>query len=276
MSTGQSTVSTNEDQQRYPSSKLLETIHAPRALQNSARGPGPRFFRLGLLGSALALALCRQASAGGNQDLPSPQEILRKVAERSGSAATNSQSGYLCIKQTVTEEFDSAGRIVESKVRVKQTHSDSGGIAEANKWSKENGFSLDEELLRRYAFNVADRVMLNGRPTLLLTFGPNTPPPPVQRFQDRLLNRVVGSIWVDEQNSEVAKADLCLGTPVSFGILGAVDRFTFSFERFQADDGRWMTHWTDVSVRARKFVIPVRMRQRVDYTDFQKPTPSPP
>jgi hypothetical protein len=228
-----------------------------------------------VLGYAVALFFCRQASAEGSQHLPSPQEVLRKVAERSESAVDDSQSGYRCVKQTVTQEFDSDGRVVESKVRVKQTHPDTGGIAQAHKWSKDNGFSLDEELLRRYAFNVADRVMLNGRPTLLLTFGPNIPPPPVHQLQDRLLNRVVGSIWVDEQNSEVAKADLCLGTSVSFGVLGAVDRLTFSFERFRADDGRWITRWTDIYVRARKFVIPVRLRQRVDYTDFQEPQLSP-
>jgi len=223
-----------------------------------------------MVGCAVALVASQQPAATVDRSLPSAEEVLAKVVERAELAGTGSQNDYSCTKQTIEEELDASGEVVKRKLHVSQTHSDPGGVADAHKWSNENGFSLNQELLRRYHFTVVQRLTLHGRPTLLLTFRPKDPPSPVHGFQDRLLNRVVGTLWVDEQDSELAKADLCLVKPVSFGLLGAVDRFTFSFERFRGDDGHWMARWTDTWVKARKFIVPVRTRKRVDWTDFRK------
>jgi hypothetical protein len=177
---------------------------------------------------------------------------------------------YVCTKQTVTEQFDSDGKVTERKVNVGETRSAANGNRDANKWTTSNGFSIDKELLSRYEFSILAKETVNGRPAYLLSFVPKQPPPPVHHFQDRLLNRAMGSIWIDDQDYDLVKANICLGQPVSFGILGAVDSFTFAFERARAEDGSWLTRWTETFIKARKFLKFVQTRRRVDWSDFKK------
>ncbi len=211
------------------------------------------------------------ASATATETLPPVDEVLKALIKRAQSQRTKELDGYyLCTKQTVTEDMDSSGKVTNRKVKVGESRSQVGGASEANKWSSKNGFNLDEELLRRYAFNVERRDVFNNRPVFVMNFVPKTPAPPVRQFQDRLLNRAMGTLWVDETDHELVKASICLGEPVSFGILGSVDVFNFSFERARAEDGIWVTRWTDTYVKARKFIRPFQLRKRVDWTDFKK------
>jgi hypothetical protein len=221
---------------------------------------------------ALACVWCRVASLQAAEPLPSADEVLRELVRRSqAQGASESQKNcYLCTKQTVTEEWDSSGRVAHRKVKVGESHIEPKAVKDANKWGSQNGVSLNEDLLRRYRFTVSRREMLNGRPTLVLTFVPTTPPAPVQRLQDRLLNRAMGTLWIDEQDSELVRANLCLCESVSFGILGAVDALNFSFERLHAPDGSWLMKWTDTFFKGRKFVIPVQIRKRVDCSDYRR------
>jgi hypothetical protein len=213
-------------------------------------------------------------SAAPLQPLPSAEEVVQKLVQRAEKARSgehaNSELYYLCTKKTVTEEMDTRGQVTDREVKVRERKRPSSGAMDARKWTAENGVSLDAELLRRYEFTVEKREVLNGRPTLVLTFSPRNPPAPVRKLQDYLLNRTKGTVWVDEAEYELAKAEIALGEPVSFGILGAVHAFSFSFQRGRADDGSWLNLWTDTTVKARKFLRPVRTRKRVDWTGFQK------
>lgn len=213
-------------------------------------------------------------SVDAAQPLPLADEVLRKLVQRAQSerpAGPGQADGYyLCTKKTVTEEMDTAGHVTNRKVKVRENRSIPVGTAHANEWTSKNGISLDAELLQRFRFTVVKREIFNGRPTLQLTFAPRDPPPPVRRLQDHLLNRTIGTVWVDEQEYELAKAVILLGESVSFGILGAVHSFHFSFERARSADGNWLTRWTDTTVKARKFVMPIQTRKRVDWTGFRK------
>lgn len=208
------------------------------------------------------------------QPLPSAEEIVQKLVQRAENARSgdqgNSELYYLCTKKTVTEEMDNHGQVTDREVKVRERRRPSSGAMDARKWTADNGVSLDAELLRRYEFTVVKRELLNGRSTLVLTFSPRDPPAPIRKLQDYLLNRTMGTIWVDEAEYELAKAVITLAEPVSFGILGAVHAFSFSFQRGRAEDGSWLNLWTDTTVKARKFLRPIRTRKRVDWTGFQK------
>jgi hypothetical protein len=218
-------------------------------------------------GNAVALSF-------GSEALPSADFVLRQLVRRSQAQRTGEAQGYyLCTKQTVTEELDSTGQVTHRKVKVGESHIDTRAVKDANKWGSENGVNLNEDLLRRFRFTVTERENLNGRWTYVLTFVPKNPLPPTHRIQDRLLNRAMGTLWIDEKDYELVKASLCLSEPVSFGILGAVDVVTFGFERVRADDGSWLTKWIDTYFKGRKFVIPVQVRRRVDCADFKKLQP---
>jgi hypothetical protein len=233
-----------------------------------------RYLSAALVSISWLIGLVTASVSAATADLPPPEVVLRKVSQRARSQHNPQPEGYyLCTKQTVTEEMDTSGRITNRKVKVGQSHSFPGGAADAQKWSNKNGVNLDEELLRRFTFTVAQRETIGGRPALLLTFIPKDPLPPIRRFQDRLLNRAIGTIWVDESDYEIVKANLALSEPVSFGILGAVESFSFSFERERDPEGKWLTRWTDTMVNARKFLKPIQLRKRVDWTSFKRLAP---
>ena len=204
-------------------------------------------------------------------DLPSADDVLRRLVERSQTPeGAEKRVTYVCTKQTVTEDFDNAGHLTNRKVKIGQSRSAPRGNNSANKWGSENGVSLDGNLLGRYQSTVVGRETLNGRPAIVLNFVPRQPAPPIHRLQDRLLNRAMGTVWIDEQDYDLAKADLCLSEPVSFGILGAVDALTFSFERARAEDGSWLTRWTEAVFKVRKFLTRIQSRKRVDWTGFKE------
>jgi hypothetical protein len=224
-------------------------------------------------------ALDVRSARATEEGLPSADQLLQQMLEHSRGAQTTAGRGYyLCTKQTVTDELDSSGQITTRKVKLGESRPNPHETRDAGKWTSQNGFNLDEDLLRRYNFTVVKREILNGRPSFVLTFVPKAPPPPPRKFQDRLLNRAMGTIWLDQQDHELVKASLRLGQPVSFGILGAVDIVTFGFERGRTEEGTWLTKWTDVYFKGRKFVIPLQIRKRVDCTAFRRldaPTDSP-
>jgi hypothetical protein len=212
-------------------------------------------------------------SARADQPLPPVDEVLRRMVERAQArSAPQTASTYICRKKTVTEEMDPSGRVTERKVKVGESRPASNGATDANKWGSQNGVNLGEDLLRRFDFDVVDRQIINRRATLILTFVPKRPAVPAFHLQDFVLNRAMGTIWVDEQQYEVVKADIRLGQPISFGPLGAVNEVSFAFERFFSPDGGWLTRWTETFVKARKLLKPIQMRKRVDCTDFRKLT----
>src|SRR5262245_10349344 len=104
---------------------------------------------------ALSCASTLQAKAS---DLPTADDVLRRLVERTPSPTTAPpQQSYDCKKQTVTEEFDPDGRVTKRKVNVRQSRSTPSGVNDANKWGSDNGITLDEDLLRRYRFTVIDK-----------------------------------------------------------------------------------------------------------------------
>lgn len=207
----------------------------------------------------------------GAEDHPTVDEILQRFIEHSQTAPPSDvQAAYRCTRQTITEDMDSDGKIKHRKVKVGETQSHASGPGDARKWSSSNGFVLDDVLLRRYHFTLTGDETLNGRHAYVMTFAPRQPAAPIRHFQDHLLNRVNGTLWIDAEDYELVKANLTLGEPVSFGILGAVDALTFAFERARLDEGSWLTRWTETFVKARKFLTPLQTRKRVDWSDFRR------
>jgi hypothetical protein len=205
-----------------------------------------------------------------DQPLPTAADVLQRVVERSQTQpSASSAAPYFCKKQTVTEEMDPEGRVTERKVKIGESKS-APGTHDANKWGRQNGVGLDEGLLRRFNFSVVDREIRKGRRTLVMTFVPKRPLAPIRHLQDHLLNRAMGTIWVDEEDNEMVKADIRLGEPVSFGLLGAVEELSFSFELARSEEGGWLTQSSETYVKARKFLKPFQLRKRVDCSDFHK------
>jgi hypothetical protein len=126
-----------------------------------------------------------------------------------------------------------------------------------------NDFLLNPGLLDRFQFTLAGREIINGRPAFMVDFQPKSGVLPEQSIKDRFINRAAGRVWVDEQDYALAKVDLHLTQRVNVfgGLVGAVWKCTYSFDRARTDDGLWFVRHVDWHLEGRAVVI----RRIVDY-----------
>jgi hypothetical protein len=218
------------------------------------------------LGLFCALAFAEASRA--ENDLLRPEEILHRVFAH--ARAVSDGQCYTYTKQTEIQEIDPGGHIVSRRFQVSTGRSRPAGPAEACKWSNGHGVNLSEELLDRYALKITGRVQLQGRPTLEIQFSPKNPPAPVHHQLDRLLNRATGTLWIDEEDYELAQADLRLTEPVNLSILGAINDLSFRFERARSSDGDWLITRTESNFRGRRLLNPVQSRHITNYTGYTR------
>jgi hypothetical protein len=130
---------------------------------------------------------------------------------------------------------------------------------------------LTRELVAKYDFAVVDRRSINDRPAYVLTFQPK---PGVQIMQatDRLLNKLAGKIWIDEQEFEIARIEIRLQSEVTLwgGFLASVKRFTFTLGRARMEDGVWFNTMSAGDFEGRKLMDAAHVRTRSESTDFRK------
>jgi hypothetical protein len=124
-------------------------------------------------------------------------------------------------------------------------------------------FLLNPGLLNRFQFTLAGREIINGRPALMVDFQPKSGILPEQSIKDRFINRAAGRVWVDEQDYALVKADLHLTQRVNVfgGLVGAVWKCNYSFERARTDDGLWFVRNVDWHLEGRAVIV----RRVIDY-----------
>jgi len=129
------------------------------------------------------------------------------------------------------------------------------------------------ELLGRYQFAVEKRVILSNRPTLVLTFKPKEGSLPSGTVQDKLLNRMAGRLWIDEEDADTARVEAGLVEQLSlgwFGFLGSLSRCDLSLERQRMPDGVWTNTKQALLIHCRKLTATVRFRATEGCSGFQK------
>ena len=110
---------------------------------------------------------------------------------------------------------------------VSETHSNIRGKQLAVK-----DYSLTN-LVTRFKFTLVGRETVNGRPALVLDFQPASQDLPAHSYKDKLINKAAGRVWVDEADYAIAKADVHLTKQMNVfgGVVGAIYKFTYSFDR---------------------------------------------
>jgi len=133
---------------------------------------------------------------------------------------------------------------------------------------EKSDFPVGEDLISRFEFTLVRRDLVNGRPTLVIDFEPTKRKVPENGIKEKFLNKAAGRVWVDEADSVPVKADLRLSAPVSVlgGLVGAVQKFTFSFNRHRTPEGIWFTLDSDWHLEGRE----VFFRRIVDYHEETK------
>lgn len=239
-------------------------------------------------------------------NLPEAAAVTRRMVERAQTVAQNPRSSSASYdKRTLFEHLDAAGRTTKSEeklhhvtlvaglpisrlVKVQGRDLSSEELkkeqakeerlrqkftsADARKMATRKEAVVTAQLLDRYQFTVKERVLLNGRPTLLLTFKPKEGRLPGKTFLDKVLNHQAGTLWVDEAEAEPARVTTRLTESVSlgiFGVLGSLYHCELSLDRHRSEDGVWFNGKQVLLIHCRKVASALRFRITEESSGFK-------
>jgi len=132
---------------------------------------------------------------------------------------------------------------------------------------------LNQELIDRFVFRVEARSNFLSRPVLILSFRPK-PSAPEKKIADKVLKRLAGILWIDEEESEIAQlklgltADLSLGL---FGMIGSLKQFDLTLERARLPEGVWVDRKQTLVLGGRKVFSSMHYRTVEESSNFRKP-----
>jgi hypothetical protein len=193
------------------------------------------------------------------------KEKVYEVAFRDGStfvklATVNGHAPAASdLKQQAENESSARQMLGESK-------SDKGGVAD-----RQASF-LTPELVSRFDFALAGTNDLNGRRTYLLAFKPKSPAAPIHKMVDHVLNRVSGTLWIDAQEFEMARADIRLGSEVDLlgGVIGCLKKMAFTLQRTRVADGLWLNTDMAGDFEGRKLLESMRVKTHSQCLNIRK------
>ena len=254
---------------------------------------------------ALGLSLAGRLLAG--DVLPDAATIMNRVVQRSQQTAHQDDADQFCYeKHSVQQELDASGNPTKTTEELYEVIPIGGvpfprlvriqGKALTDKQVKEqerkeaafrkkvaehqtdpgatNRGGLDKELIDRFAFHVEKRENLQDRPVLVLSFRPKLNRAGEKTIEDKVLGRLAGTLWIDEQESEIAQlkvgltADLSLGW---FGMIGSIKQFDLMLQRERLPQGVWVDRKQTLVLAGRKILGTMHYRTEEESTGFRKP-----
>lgn len=254
--------------------------------------------------AGVALAVASRVTAA--EPLPAASNLLQRVVERAQTVArAGGTNHYAYDKRSVTEELDEDERVTKSTEKLYRVEL-IGGLPfprlvkvqgrelSAKELEKENqretafrqrvtrvdmgkkakrkeGLATPE-LVDRFDFRVTKREVVEGRPTLVMTFAPRAGTP-VKTMEDKIFQKVFGTVWVDEQEAEMTKLDASVRGPVPlgwFGAVGSLHKFQATIERSRMPDGVWVNRKSSFWIVARKLLSTIRTRTVEGASGFRR------
>jgi len=233
--------------------------------------------------------------------LPALDELFDRVLERARKERDNDRAfatNYVFIRTRSTEYRNAKGEVKkqETKVRtnnpalilaataqtrpvrgnlhdhppdqpVSDTHSNARGKA-----FERDEFTVNGDLVKRFDFKLTGREALNGRSSLIMDFQPKQGKLPDRDLKDKFLNKTAGRIWIDEGDYALVKADVWLTERVNVigGLVGAVWKFSFRFEREWLEEGLWFTRRSNWHLEGRELFVHRTVDHHEERTDLRK------
>lgn len=247
------------------------------------------------------------------ENLPAVSNLLQRVVDRAQAVArAGATNHYAYEKRSVSEELDDQERVLKStekhyrvdligglpfprlvkiqgrELTTKELEKESqretafrqrATRVDMNKKAKRQEGLATPELIERFDFRVTQREVMEGRPTLVMTFAPRQGAPE-KTMEDKVFQKVFGTVWVDEQEAEVTKLDASVRGPVPlgwFGAVGSLHKFQATIERSRMPDGVWVNRKSSFWIVARKLLSAIRTRTTEESSGFrreQKPGPT--
>lgn len=262
-------------------------------------------FRLSIVLSGLTLcfALAAPATLRAAAALTAA-DVVQKAVARGQQDQQGTVPDFTYRKLTLTEELDNAGKVKERCEKVYEV-AYRGGLSHASllqvngrppseadlKQQSDNEINLRQltgeaksakgdnrenfltaELAARFDFKLLGQTNLNGRTAYAISFQPKNPLPPVHRLVDRLLNQISGTLWIDADEFEVARAEVSLRSEVNLlgGIVGSLKKLTYTLERTRIADGVWFSTLSRGEFQGRKLLDPTHIKTKSQSVHFHR------
>ncbi len=121
-------------------------------------------------------------------------------------------------------------------------------------------------------FTIVGRDRLDGRPAWMVDFVPANRPLPERNLKERFINKAAGRVWIDTADYSLVKAELHLTQQVNvgWGLVGAVWKFNYGFERDRTADGLWFTREVHWHLEGREVIINRTVDYHESLSDVQK------
>lgn len=247
------------------------------------------------------VSLTRAADA-----LPSADEVIHKAVQRAKWVEEQKFEGNHAFSQfSVREELDDRGAVKEREELLYHVYPVEGlpyaeliqkngkppsqqdlkrererqkklreRLAQRRRHKDDEEVSFDEELVSRYRFEMVRQEPVNGRTAFLLRFEPRNNDLPIRRKVDRILNRLEGTVWIDEHDYDIAKIVFRLreSVAIGWGILAVFRKLDVSFEQARGSDGVWLPSHIDAYFDGRVLFKSARVRQHEQMSDFRNVT----
>lgn len=232
-------------------------------------------------------------------------EIIQKAVDRGEQDQKGSIPDFIYRKLTVTEELDTAGKVKQHREKLyevsyrdglshsrllqvnghapsesdlKQQSDNEVSVRQMTGETKQSGKGdnrenfLTTELVARFDFTLLGTTNLNGRTAYQVAFEPKNPQLPVHHIVDRLLNQLSGTIWIDTEEFEVARAEVSLRSEVNLlgGIIGSLKKLTYTLERTRVADGVWFSTLANGDFLGRKLLDPTHIKTKSQSLHFHK------
>jgi hypothetical protein len=126
-------------------------------------------------------------------------------------------------------------------------------------------------ILGRYDFRATGREEVGGRTAIVLEFTPRPGPTPLEN--DRLLREVQGRLWVDEQETEVVRAEIASLAPlkIGLGLKATVSSFSSRIDFRKVDDAVWLPAEDEMLAAGRVMLFKkFRTRVRRTYSSYRR------
>ncbi len=231
-------------------------------------------------------------------------EVVQKAVSRGQLDQQGAVPDFIYRKTTVTDELDNSGKVKEHREKLyeisyreglshstllevnghapsdsdlkKQSDNEmsmrqiTGEAKRPNGDNRENFLTAD--LAARFDFKMVASTNINGRPAYVVSFQPKNPQLPVHRMVDRLLNQLSGTLWIDADEFEVARADVTLRSEVNLlgGLAGSLKKLSYTLERTRVADGIWFSTLSNGDFQGRKLLDATHIKTKSQSVHFHR------
>jgi len=253
-------------------------------------------------------SVCLGWPADSKATLPPATNIVQRILERAAQVAQGDTGPkFTYSKRSVTQELNSRNEVVHSTEkkynvvliqgwpfeRLIQVQGKQLSEAELRKEEqREQTFRnkiagrelkqrkdrkeawITPELIGRYRFIVVSNDVCRNRKAFVLAFKPK-PGNPDETIEDKICNRLAGLLWVDSEDSEIARLEVHLTDDLSLGwmgMLGSLKECNLTAQRQKMPEGTWVNTKHVLQIVGRKLVSTMRYRSIEESSDFRPGT----